>query len=99
MVIANSSSPRGRRRSRARSALLLEMASKAEAHRGEDLVAEVGLASRREARVQRGRQNRGRRADVDHRDARPAAFARVGDSAREVLQTRALAASLGGEVE
>src|SRR5450759_4695317 len=75
------------------------MTSEAPAHRGEDFVAEVILSSGREPRVQRGGQNWGRRAYVDGCDARPAALARIGHSAREAGQIRALQQSLGGEIE
>ena len=54
---------------------------------------------RREARVERGREHRGGDAFLDRRDRRPAALARVGDAAGELVERRGVVERRGGEVE
>src|SRR5680860_192408 len=70
----------------ATSGLLLVVPAEFLAHGRHHLVAEIGGAARREALVQGGGEDRGRYALVDRGDARPAAFARVGDPAFDIAQ-------------
>ena len=64
------------------------MAAELLAHGRQDLVGEVGLAPRREPRVQRGGQHRRRDALVDGGQRRPATLARVRDPSGEGGQLR-----------
>src|SRR5262249_16325899 len=68
--------------------LLLVVPAELEAHRREELVLVIGLAARGEARVERGREDRRRNRLLDGALDGPAALARVGDAAGEVLQGR-----------
>jgi hypothetical protein len=74
------------------------VAAEAEAHRGQALVGEVGLPTRREAGVQRGRQDR-RRRNVDGGDACPSSFARVAHPTGEVREVAALDEGLRGQIK
>src|ERR1700690_2159200 len=58
-----------------RSAFRFDVPAEAEAHGGEDLAREIGLAPGREARIERRRQDGCRGGRVDRGDARPAALA------------------------
>src|SRR4051794_37842861 len=78
---------------------LLEVPAEGEAHRRQDLVRELVLVARGEAREQRRGQPRRRHALVDRRVRRPAALARVRHPARELLELRALDERGRGEVE
>src|SRR5579875_3362304 len=62
----------------------LEMAAEFVAHRRENLVLELRLAARTEARIERSAEDGGRDGFVDRRFDRPTALARIGDVAREL---------------
>src|SRR5262245_24542477 len=64
--------------------LLLEVAAEAESHGRLDLLGEVGLASRREAAVERRAQHGRRHRLVDRGDDRTASLAGVGHATGEL---------------
>ena len=69
---------------------LLEMAAEGLAHRGEDAVAEVGLAARGEPVEERGGEHRHRHALLDRGLHRPPALARVAHVAGVLVEARRL---------
>src|SRR4051794_5074959 len=75
---------------RGRSLCLLLVAAELEAHRGQELVGELGLAARLEAAEQGGAQHGSGNRFVDRGLQRPATFAGVADPAGESFEVRAL---------
>ena len=78
---------------------LLEMAAEALPHRGEDAVAEVGLAARGEPVEERGGEHRHWYALLDRGLHRPSALAGVAHVARVLVERRASRAAPRGQVE
>ncbi len=78
---------------------LFQVAAKLVAHRRQKLVLEISVAARAEPFVERGRQYRGRRALIDGRLDRPAAFAGIGHAASKLGQRRVRLQSGRGQVK
>ena len=75
------------------------MAAELLAHRREDPIAEVALATGREAFEEGGGEDVGRHRLVDGRQGRPPALARIRDPPREALQLRITVQGVSREVE
>src|SRR5271155_4544316 len=79
--------------------LFFQMAAELEAHGGQNLGSEVGLAARRKARVERFGEHRSGRTGFDARENRPATFAGVRNFTAEFIELGRVQERDGGEVE